>query len=245
MQAKRARHRAAAPCCSLPAAANAGLATTQGHHARARAHAQRGRCVQKQHAVCCLAGCPSVWLAGWPVVAVCGARFVYTPPSPYRCLPCTMFHVAPCCPLALRRKYVSFVTPPLDMLRLSSLALVTRPAHLSLLGLRPAHRACIHHMSTAPAPLPDNSIKELVGDASTTESLLACKIGGCCGKDTPLLSLPVSDPFCPTSQLEGVHHHRDKPEPRLGPAQALHDRLSAIPGWRLSGDETVISRELC
>ena len=104
MQAKRARHRAAAPCCSLPAAANAGLATTQGHHARARAHAQRGRCVQKQHAVCCLAGCPSVWLAGWPVVAVCGARFVYTPPSPYRCLPCTMFHVAPCCPLALIRK---------------------------------------------------------------------------------------------------------------------------------------------
>ena len=49
----------------------------------------------------------------------------------------------------------------------------------------------------------------------------------------------------PTTQLERVHYRRDKPEPRLGPAQALHDRLSAIPQWRLSGDETVISRELC
>ena len=58
------------------------------------------------------------------------------------------------------------------------------------------------HMSAAPAPLPDNSIKELVGDASTTESLLACKIGGCCGKDTPLLPLPVSDPFCPLPSLK-------------------------------------------
>ena len=192
-------------------------------------------------------------LSGW--LSVCGASRV----AGRCCLRCAvrvhppfalplfaLYHV-PCRTLlsVSADKKESFVTPPLDMLRLSSLALVTRPAHLSLLGLRPAHRACIHHMSTAPAPLPDNSIKELVGDASTTESLLACKIGGCCGKDTPLLSLPVSDPFCPTSQLEGVHHHRDKPEPRLGPAQALHDRLSAIPGWRLSGDETVISRELC
>ena len=74
---------------------------------------------------------------------------------------------------------------------------LSRPAHRAY-----NHRACIHHMSTAPAPLPDNSIKELVGDAATTESLLACKIGGCCGKDTPLLPLPVSDPFCPPPSLK-------------------------------------------
>ena len=98
--------------------------------------------------------------------------------------------------------------------RVSSLSLL-RTAHLSLLGLPPAHRACLYHMSAVPAPLPENSIKELVGDASTTESLLACKIGGCCGKDTPLLSLP-----------------------------ALHDRLKAIPHWTLSEDQTVISRAL-
>lgn len=49
----------------------------------------------------------------------------------------------------------------------------------------------------------------------------------------------------PTAEPERVHHRHDKPEPRLGPAQALHDRLSAIPQWRLSEDETVISRELC
>ena len=72
-----------------------------------------------------------------------------------------------------------------------------RPARHACIHRACIHRACIHHMSTAPAPLPDNSIKELVGDAATTESLLACKIGGCCGKDTPLLPLPVSDPFCP------------------------------------------------
>ena len=58
----------------------------------------------------------------------------------------------------------------------------------------------------APESLQDGdsqySIKELVGDAATTESLLACKIGGCCGKDTPLLPLPVSDPFCPPPSLK-------------------------------------------
>ena len=100
-------------------------------------------------------------------------------------------------------------------------------------------------MSTAPAPLPDNSIKELVGDAATTESLLACKIGGCCGKDTPLLPLPVSDPFCPPPSLKECTTAATSLSLCLGPAQALHDRLSAIPQWRLSGDETVISRELC
>ena len=66
----------------------------------------------------------------------------------------------------------------------------------------------------------------------------------------------------PTAQLHSFrvhHHHRDKPEPRLvsalrrhsmthpnpNPNQALHDRLSAIPRWRLSDDETVISRAPC
>ena len=71
------------------------------------------------------------------------------------------------------------------MLVLARWCVLGRPAQRACI-----HRACIHHMSTAPAPLPDNSIKELVGDAATTESLLACKIGGCCGKDTPLLPLP-------------------------------------------------------
>ena len=68
--------------------------------------------------------------------------------------------------------------------------------------------------TTGPAPLPENSIKELVGDADTPETLQACKIGGCCGKDTPLLPLP-----------------------------AVHDRLKAIPQWKLSDDQTTISRE--
>ena len=65
-------------------------------------------------------------------------------------------------------------------------------------------------MATA---LPENSVKELVGDGTTAESLLACKIGGCCGKDTPLLPLP-----------------------------AVHERLKAIPQWKLSEDQKVISR---
>ena len=191
-----------------------------------------------------LSGWLSVYLAS-RMAGRCSPRCaVRVPPFAlqYRCLPCNLSHVAPCCPVPLVPLALPCLTPIWHMLS-SSFALLSRPAHRGLLGLRPAHRACIHHMS-APAPLPDNSIKELVGDASTTESLLACKIGGCCGKDTPLLSLPVSDPFCP-SQLEGVHNNRHKPEPRLGPAQALHDRLSAIPRWRLSGDETVISRALC
>ena len=63
-----------------------------------------------------------------------------------------------------------------------------------------------------PTALPENSIKELVGDGTTTESLLACKIGGMCGKDTPLLPLP-----------------------------AVHERLKAIPLWKLSEDQTAIS----
>ena len=71
-------------------------------------------------------------------------------------------------------------------------------------------RSPVARMATA---LPENSIKELVGDGTTAESLLACKIGGCCGKDTPLLPLP-----------------------------AVHERLKAIPQWKLSDDQKVISR---
>ena len=126
------------------------------------------------------------------------------------------------------------------MLVLARWCVLGRPAQRACI-----HRACIHHMSTAPAPLPDNSIKELVGDAATTESLLACKIGGCCGKDTPLLPLPVSDSFCPLPSWKECTTAATSLSLCLGPAQALHDRLSAIPQWRLSGDETVISRELC
>ena len=65
----------------------------------------------------------------------------------------------------------------------------------------------------ASTALPANSIAELVGDGTTAESLLACKIGGCCGKDTPLLPLP-----------------------------AVHERLKAIPQWKISDDQKLISR---
>ena len=52
------------------------------------------------------------------------------------------------------------------------------------------------------------------GSASTSEELTACKIGGCCGKDTPLLA-----------------------------HDALLARLPALPMWRLSPDRTAISKE--
>jgi 4a-hydroxytetrahydrobiopterin dehydratase len=48
----------------------------------------------------------------------------------------------------------------------------------------------------------------------TTEELRACKIGGCCGKDTPLL-----------------------------PADTVRDRLGALPDWSLSADGKLITRE--
>mmetsp|Transcript_50931 Transcript_50931/g.84415 ORF Transcript_50931/g.84415 Transcript_50931/m.84415 type:complete len:146 (-) Transcript_50931:225-662(-) len=64
------------------------------------------------------------------------------------------------------------------------------------------------------AEQPPNSIAELVGNATTPEELRACKIGGCCGKDTPLL-----------------------------PADAVSARLSALPQWKLSDDGRAISRE--
>ena len=94
--------------------------------------------------------------------------------------------------------------PVFFIMSLRSLALFCPAAH------RVLRTACVLRMSTVPAPLPENSIKELVGDASTTESLLACKIGGCCGKDTPLLPLPVSS-ILPIAQL----YHRNKTRPAL------------------------------
>ena len=57
-------------------------------------------------------------------------------------------------------------------------------------------------------------IAEVAGDASTTEELLACKIGGCCGKDTPLL-----------------------------PVDAIVARMSALPDWTLSADKKIITKE--
>ena len=62
--------------------------------------------------------------------------------------------------------------------------------------------------------LPPGSVKELVGDASTSEQLRACKIGGCCGKDTPLL-----------------------------PMEALLPRLDSLPDWNLSTDQKSIRRD--
>lgn len=57
-------------------------------------------------------------------------------------------------------------------------------------------------------------IAEVAGDASTTEELQACKIGGCCGKDTPLL-----------------------------PVDAIMARMSALPDWALSADQKIITKE--
>ena len=70
-------------------------------------------------------------------------------------------------------------------------------------------------MSTS-APAPDSKfgIAEVVGDASTPEELRLCKIGGCCGKDTPLL-----------------------------PIEAVVARMKALPDWKLSEDNKVISKE--
>ena len=57
-------------------------------------------------------------------------------------------------------------------------------------------------------------LAELAGSGSTSEELRACKIGGCCGKDTP----------------------------KLGAAD-VESRLGALPLWALSTDGTTISRE--
>jgi 4a-hydroxytetrahydrobiopterin dehydratase len=50
--------------------------------------------------------------------------------------------------------------------------------------------------------------------AATTEELRLCKIGGCCGKDTPLLA-----------------------------DADVHSRMGALPLWQLSADGKLISRE--
>ena len=62
--------------------------------------------------------------------------------------------------------------------------------------------------------MPDGSVKHLEGDAATHDELLSCTIGGCCGKDTPLL-----------------------------PPEALNPRLAALPNWTLSADGKTISRQ--
>jgi len=59
-----------------------------------------------------------------------------------------------------------------------------------------------------------NSLKKVVGSAFTAEELQACKIGGCCGKNTPRMS-----------------------------ADQVQTRLGAIPLWKLSDDGTAIYRE--
>ena len=62
--------------------------------------------------------------------------------------------------------------------------------------------------------LPPGAIHELVGEAASAEELQACRIGGKCGKDTPLL-----------------------------PPEAVHARMAALPRWQLSPDSRVLSRE--
>jgi 4a-hydroxytetrahydrobiopterin dehydratase len=70
--------------------------------------------------------------------------------------------------------------------------------------------------SAAAKPTPDAlGLAHTEGAGETKEELLACKIGGCCGKDTPPLA------------------HED----------ALK-RLESLPLWALSDDAKVISREL-
>ena len=57
-------------------------------------------------------------------------------------------------------------------------------------------------------------LAEIAGDATTNAELLACKIGGCCGKETPPLS-----------------------------ASAVEARMSALPRWQLVSDRTTIRRK--
>ena len=65
-------------------------------------------------------------------------------------------------------------------------------------------------------PTPDAmGLAHTAGAGETKEELLACKIGGCCGKDTP----------------------------PLAPEEA-QKRLASLPLWALSDDGKAISREL-
>mmetsp|Transcript_42212 Transcript_42212/g.92532 ORF Transcript_42212/g.92532 Transcript_42212/m.92532 type:complete len:205 (+) Transcript_42212:186-800(+) len=74
-------------------------------------------------------------------------------------------------------------------------------------------RVATSAMSSGSA-IPPGSVATLEGDALTAEEMAACKIGGCCGKDTPRL-----------------------------PMDAVHQRIGALPQWQLSDDGKVISRE--
>jgi 4a-hydroxytetrahydrobiopterin dehydratase len=60
---------------------------------------------------------------------------------------------------------------------------------------------------------PPFGIAEVVGTASTANELRLCKIGGCCGKDTPLL-----------------------------PDDAVLSRMAALPDWSLSADGKLLSK---
>lgn len=60
--------------------------------------------------------------------------------------------------------------------------------------------------------IPAGSCATVVGDASTAADLRACIIGGCCGKNTPLLEL-----------------------------NAVRSRMAALPRWSLSDDSKAIS----
>ena len=53
-----------------------------------------------------------------------------------------------------------------------------------------------------------NTIASVAGNAATATELRACRIGGCCGKDTPLL-----------------------------PIDAVLERMGALPLWELSSDQ--------
>lgn len=65
-------------------------------------------------------------------------------------------------------------------------------------------------MQVEPATL---GVAEVVGDAASLEELRSCKIGGCCGKATPLLA-----------------------------HDAVLLRLRVLPEWTISGDRKAISR---
>lgn len=68
------------------------------------------------------------------------------------------------------------------------------------------------NLSTLMAQIPAGSCASIVGDASTAADLRACKVGGCCGKDTPLLNL-----------------------------EAVRSRMHALPRWSISEDNKAIS----
>eukprot|EP00658_Telonema_sp_P-2_P050658 TRINITY_DN38683_c0_g1_i1.p1 TRINITY_DN38683_c0_g1~~TRINITY_DN38683_c0_g1_i1.p1 ORF type:complete len:178 (-),score=54.56 TRINITY_DN38683_c0_g1_i1:352-885(-) len=59
----------------------------------------------------------------------------------------------------------------------------------------------------------NNGVAEMAGNATTTQELQACKIGGCCGKNTPKLT-----------------------------TEEVQERMPAVPQWQLSDDGTVISK---